>query len=106
MSLRVGIDTHAAEGAPGGNATYVRGLVRALLTLADGDETYVLYALDPGHPFYAELPAHPRVAVRRVRPRTPLLRIPIALAAASLRDRLDVLHVQYVGPAGTAAQAS
>ena len=41
MRLRVGIDTHAAEGAPGGNATYVRGLTHALLSLPDGDETYV-----------------------------------------------------------------
>src|SRR5206468_2805093 len=95
--VRIGIDTHAAERATGGNSTYIRGLVRALAALA-GDETYLLSALEPRHPFYADLPANPRVQVRRLWPRTPVLRIPFALAAASVRDRLDVLHVQYVGP--------
>lgn len=95
--MRIGIDTHAAEQEAGGNATYIRGLVRALVAL-DGDETYVLYALDPRAPFYAELPPNPRVSVRRLWPRVPVLRIPLVLAAASVRDRLDVLHVQYVGP--------
>jgi glycosyltransferase involved in cell wall biosynthesis len=95
--MRIGIDTHAAEIETGGNSTYIRGLVRALLAL-EGDEIWILYALDPRHPFYADLPRNPRLRVRRLWPRTPLLRIPFALAAASVRDRLDVLHVQYVGP--------
>ena len=96
-AMRIGIDTHAAERPAGGNTSYIRGLVRALAAL-DGDEHYVLYALDPGHAFYAELPPNPRLSVRRLRPRSAVLRIPVALAAASVRDRLDVLHVQYVGP--------
>jgi glycosyltransferase involved in cell wall biosynthesis len=36
--------------------------------------------------------------VRRLWPRPALARIPLALAAAAWRDRLDALHVQYVGP--------
>lgn len=95
--MKIGIDTHAAEGDGSGNCTYIRGLVRSLASVRN-DAEYVLYALDPGHPFYAELRAHPHVTVRRLRPRHPIARIPLALAVASYRDRLDVLHVQYVGP--------
>lgn len=96
--MKIGIDTHAAEQDGSGNCTYTRGLVRALAGLRSDDAEYVLYALDPGHPFYAELRAHPHVTVRRLWPRHPIARIPLSLAAASYRDRLDVLHVQYVGP--------
>ncbi|HMH50550.1 MAG TPA: glycosyltransferase family 1 protein [Candidatus Acidoferrum sp.] len=95
--MRVGIDTHAAEGDPSGNGTYIRGLTRALARL-DDDVAYVFYALDPGHEFYAQFRGHPRVVVRRLWPRHALARIPLALAVASRRDRLDALHVQYVGP--------
>ena len=96
-TVRIGIDTHAAEGDPSGNGSYIRGLTRALARL-DTDVDYVLYALDPGHGFYAGFRGHPRVAVRRLWPRSALARIPLSLAVASWRDRLDVLHVQYVGP--------
>ena len=95
--MKIGIDTHAAEQDGSGNCTYIRGLVRALADLPS-DAEYLLYALDPGHAFYAEFRAHPHVTVRRLRPRHPIARIPLSLAAASYRDRLDVLHVQYVGP--------
>jgi hypothetical protein len=37
------------------------------------------------------------VTVRRLWPRPASARIPLALAAASCRDRFDALHVQYVG---------
>ena len=96
-AMRIGIDAHAAEQGPSGNGSYIRGLLPALVRLPE-DVEYVLYALDPGHAFYTEFHAHPRVTVRRLWPRPALLRIPLSLAAASWRDRLDALHVQYVGP--------
>ena len=96
-AVRIGIDAHAAEGSPSGNGSYVRGFLRALARLPE-DVEYVVYALDPGHAFYAEFHAHPRVTVRRLWPRPALLRIPVSLAVVSCRDRLDALHVQYVGP--------
>ena len=96
-AVRIGIDTHAAERDPSGNGSYIRGLVRALARL-DEDVEYVLYALDPGHPFNAGFAPHPRVEVRRLWPRPALARIPLSLAVASWRDGLDALHVQYVGP--------
>lgn len=95
--MKIGIDTHAAEGDGSGNGTYIRGLVRSLASVAN-DAHYVLYALDPAHAFYADLRARPGVTVRRLWPRSPVVRIPLALAVASYRDHLDVLHVQYVGP--------
>ena len=95
--MRIGIDTHAAEQDGTGNGSYVRGLVRALCALG-GDEEYVLYAIDPRHPFYATLESRTSFAVRRLWPSPAVLRIPLSLALASYRDRLDVLHVQYVGP--------
>jgi len=95
--VKIGIDTHAAEQDGTGNCSYIRGLVSALTAL-DGDDEYVLYALDPHHRFYAALEPRAKLVVRRLRPRHPVVRIPLVLAAASYRDRIDVLHVQYVGP--------
>jgi glycosyltransferase involved in cell wall biosynthesis len=95
--VKIGIDSHAAERDGTGNASYISGLVHALVSLA-GDDEYILYAIDPHHRFYAALEPRAKVTVRRLWPRHPAVRIPLALAAASYRDRLDVLHVQYVGP--------
>jgi glycosyltransferase involved in cell wall biosynthesis len=95
--VRIGIDAHAAERDPSGNGSYVRGLARALARL-DDDAQYVLYALDPAHPCYAEFRDHRRVTVRALWPRAAPARVAFALAVASWRDRLDALHVQYVGP--------
>ena len=95
--MRIGIDTHAAERDGTGNGSYIRGLVSALAALG-GDDEYVLYGIDPQHRFYANLEPRAKVIVRGLRPQAAALRIPLALALASYRDRLDVLHVQYVGP--------
>src|SRR2546422_2955391 len=95
--MRIGIDTHAAEQDGTGNCSYIRGLVSALASL-DHDDEYILYAIDPLHRFYTALERRPKVVVRRLWPRLAALRIPLALAIASYRDRLDVLHVQYIGP--------
>jgi glycosyltransferase involved in cell wall biosynthesis len=95
--MRLGIDVHAAEQDGSGNCTYIRGLIRALLAI-DPENEYVLYAVNPRHPFFAELPRRAGVRVVKTGPRAPVLRIPIFLAAASIRDRLDILHVQYIAP--------
>ncbi len=96
--MRIGIDAHAAEADGTGNASYIRGLIRGLLAAAPSHEI-VLYATNPGHPFFRSLGGlPPRFRLRGLRPRTPLLRIPVSLALAASRDRLDALHVQYIGP--------
>lgn len=94
--MRIGIDVHAAEREGAGNCTYIRGLVRALLEI-DGDNEYILYVTNADHLFYAELTRHRNATLRTLWPAQAIFRIP-RLATASYRDRLDVLHVQYVGP--------
>lgn len=96
--MRIGIDVHAAEADGTGNASYIRGLVGGLLSVASGHELF-LYATDRRHPFYRTVESRRgRVVLRELRPRNPLLRIPAALALATARDALDVLHVQYIAP--------
>jgi len=95
--MRIGIDTHAAEQDGTGNCSYIRGLVFALVALG-GDDEYVFYAIDPHHPFYATLQSRAGLVLRGLRPRAPALRIPLGLAIATYRDRVDVLHVQYIAP--------
>lgn len=95
--MRIGIDVHAAEQDGSGNCTYIRGLLRGLLAV-DRENEYVLYAVRPGHPFYAGLPLRPGVRIVKTGARSAFLRIPLLLAAASYRDRLDILHVQYIAP--------
>jgi glycosyltransferase involved in cell wall biosynthesis len=95
--VRIGIDAHAAERDGTGNCTYIRGLIRGLLEV-DAVNEYVFYAVDAGHPFYREVRDRPRVRLRALRIGNPFLRIPIALAGATLRDALDLLHVQYIAP--------
>jgi glycosyltransferase involved in cell wall biosynthesis len=95
--VRIGIDAHSAERDGSGNCTYIRGLIRGLLEI-DGENEYVLYAVDGGHRFYREVRERPRVRLRALNIKSPFLRIPFCLAAATVRDAVDVLHVQYIGP--------
>ena len=96
-----GIDTHGAERDGEGNSTYIRNLSRSLLTL-DGDDTFALFAAEPGHAFYQSLGATPRFRVRAVAQHGGLGRILWALARAAARERVDALHVQYFAPLGYA----
>ncbi len=97
MTMRIGIDVHAAEQDGSGNCTYIRGLLRGLLSV-DRENEYILYAVDPGHPFYAVLPRRPGIRISKTGARSAFFRIPLLLAGASFRDRLDILHVQYIAP--------
>jgi glycosyltransferase involved in cell wall biosynthesis len=95
--VRIGIDAHAAERDGSGNCTYIRELIRGLLEV-DRENEYILYTIDGGHRFYGEVRGRERVRLRALRVPNPVLRIPVLLAAASARDALDVLHVQYIAP--------
>ena len=63
--MHFGIDTRGSEREGEGNSTYIRNLSRSLLTL-DGDDTFALFAGEPGHLFYRSLAGTPRVSVRAV----------------------------------------
>jgi len=95
--MKIGIDVHAAEADGSGNCTYIRQTLKALFAL-DPPHDFVLYATDKGHPFYGELPSRPNIRLREIRVTSPLVRIPFCLARATYRDKLDVLHVQYIAP--------
>ena len=63
--MHFGIDTHGSEREGEGNSTYTRNLSRSLLAL-DGDDTFSLFAGEPGHSFYHSLGDSPRFYVRAV----------------------------------------
>ncbi len=95
--MRIGIDAHAAERDGSGNCTYIRSLILALLEL-DRENDYVLYVIDKNHRFYREIPESGGFRLHPLPVKSPLLRIPFYMAAATWRDAVDVLHVQYIAP--------
>ncbi|MBM3294296.1 MAG: glycosyltransferase family 4 protein [Candidatus Aminicenantes bacterium] len=95
--MRIGIDAHAAEADGSGNCTYIRNLVSAL-TAGDEENRYFLYVTDLAHPFYRGFEGRPNIFLRRLGVKSPLVRIPLHLSRATVRDEVDVLHVQFVAP--------
>jgi glycosyltransferase involved in cell wall biosynthesis len=96
--VNIGIDTHAAEQEASGNCTWVRGLVEALVGILEPRHRLFLYAGDAGHRWYRRFDGDAAVRVRGMGPGGAVARLLFAMPMASLRDGLDVLHVQYVGP--------
>lgn len=95
--MRIGIDAHAAERDGSGNCTYISNLLLALQDI-DRRNDYVLYATEEGHPFYENFSSNDRFLVKQLPIKNPFFRIPVFLAAATYRDNLDILHVQYNAP--------
>jgi glycosyltransferase involved in cell wall biosynthesis len=95
--MNFGIDTHGGEREGEGNSTYTRNLCRSLLAV-DGDDTFTLFAREPGHSFYRSLSTTPGVRIRGVAQHGGLGRILWALARAAASERVDALHVQYFAP--------
>jgi glycosyltransferase involved in cell wall biosynthesis len=92
---RVGIDAHALGSGLGGNETYIRNVIRALVTV-DPDGAYTLFLSPP--PPQGPIAGAERMGRVMVRPHTPLVRIPVSFPLALARERIDVVHVQYVAP--------
>jgi len=95
--LKIGIDAHAAERDGTGNCTYVRNLLLELGRL-DKENNYFLYVTNPSHPFYEKLKAFNNFFIRKIPVKNPFLRIPFYLAGLTWRDKVDILHVQYIAP--------
>jgi glycosyltransferase involved in cell wall biosynthesis len=92
--IRVGLDAHVVGHQRTGNETYVLGLAHALVGHPEIDLTaYVDRGVD--WPIDGQTSA-PRL--RRLIARRPEPRIALELPLRAVRDRLDVLHVQYVAP--------
>ena len=94
--MHIGFDAHSIGTGLGGNETYASNLIEALAEV-DTQNRYTLYvtrqeAIDR----YAH--RWPNVTVRKTLPHTPLIRIPLTLAAELRRRPIDILHVQYTAP--------
>jgi len=96
--MKVGIDAHALGSHLGGNETYIRNVIRALGEVdPDGDYTLFLSPHSPHAPSESIVGAE-RMRRVVVRPHNPLVRIPLTFPLALARERIDVVHVQYVAP--------
>ena len=94
--MHIGFDAHSIGTGLGGNETYASNLIEALAEV-DTQNRYTLYvtrqeAIDR----YAH--RWPNVTIRKTLPHTPLIRIPLTLAAELRRRPIDLLHVQYTAP--------
>jgi glycosyltransferase involved in cell wall biosynthesis len=90
--IRVGLDAHVVGRRKTGNETYVLGLAVGLAARSDVEVTAYLprgvaWPLDGAS-----------VRIRRLWSPRPELRIALELPVRARRDRVDLLHVQYVAP--------
>ena len=93
--LRIGIDAHAIGSRLGGNETYIRGLIEALA--GHPRHQYIVFVTDAE----AAAVVHrlcPAALTRTMGHRNALVRLGFSLTRLCIRDRVDVLHTQYVAP--------
>jgi len=94
--LRIAIDAHSVGAKLAGNESYATNLIEALAQV-DSVNEYTLYVTT------AEARARfsqrwPNFRVQTTLPHTPLIRIPLTLAAELRKRPVDVLHVQFTAP--------
>jgi glycosyltransferase involved in cell wall biosynthesis len=94
--LRIAIDAHSVGAKLAGNESYATNLIEALAQV-DSVNEYTLYVTT------AEARARfsqrwPNFRVKTTLPHTPLIRIPLTLAAELRKRPVDVLHVQFTAP--------
>ncbi len=94
--MHIAIDAHSVGTGLAGNETYITNLIEALAEI-DTVNHYTLYvtkreAIERFHNRW------PHVQTRLTLPHTPLVRIPLTLAAELRRRPVDLLHVQYTAP--------
>ena len=93
--MKVGINAHVLGTEVGGDKNYVRNVIRSV-SAVDPDGDYTLFLGKP-------LPVEPILGAERMRrivvePYNPLIRMPITFPLAIARERIDVVHVQYIAP--------
>jgi glycosyltransferase involved in cell wall biosynthesis len=93
--VKVGINAHVLGTEVGGDKNYVRNVIRSVGAM-DPDGDYTLFLGQP-------LPLEPILGAERMRrvvvePYNPLIRMPITFPLALARERIDVVHVQYIAP--------
>ncbi|HEV8415917.1 MAG TPA: glycosyltransferase family 1 protein [Bryobacteraceae bacterium] len=95
--MRISVDAHAIGCRLTGNEVYIRNLLKQFARL-DEDSELIAYISKEG--VKADLPA--RIRTRGVS-QNPYKRLGLDLPQHLLRDRPDLLHVQYTGPLFSAA---
>ncbi|MHB0914237.1 MAG: glycosyltransferase family 4 protein [Thermoleophilia bacterium] len=93
---RIGIDAHAIGSMLTGNETYIANLVDSLLKV-ESEHEYILYLTD-SEAARKTAARYPQAEVVQIRPSWPLLRIPLVMPVLAKRNKIELLHVQYVGP--------
>ena len=93
LPIRVGLDGHAIGRRQAGNESYVLGIGSALAARSDVEPVVYVDAR-------ATWPADrlPAPATRPLRSHRAEVRMAVELPVRAARDRLDLLHVQYVAP--------
>jgi glycosyltransferase involved in cell wall biosynthesis len=94
--MHIAIDAHAVGTGLAGNETYIANLIEALAEV-DTANRYTLYVTrrEAQERFHNRWP---NFTTRLTLPHTPLIRIPVTLAAELRRRPVDLLHVQYTAP--------
>src|SRR4051812_15544983 len=96
LPLHIAIDAHSVGTGLAGNESYVTNLVESLAEI-DTTNRYTLYVTkDEAVERFRN--RWPHVFVRLTLPHTPVVRIPVTLAAELRRRPVDLLHVQYTAP--------
>src|ERR1700730_5339460 len=93
--MRFSVDAHAIGCHLTGNEVYIRNLLHEFARLDEGNQL-IAYISKAG--VEADLPD--RIQTRRVS-ENPYKRLSVDLPKHLLRDRPDLLHVQYTGPVFT-----
>ena len=96
FKLHIGFDAHSIGAGLGGNETYASNLIEALAEV-DTQNRYTLYVTKQEA---VDRYTHRwnNISVKKTLPHTPLIRIPLVLAAELRRRPVDILHVQYTAP--------
>lgn len=94
--MHIAIDAHSVGAKLGGNEAYATNLIEALAEI-DRTNRYTLYVTKP-EAIERFANRWPNFKVKQTLPHTPLVRIPLTLAAELRRRPVDVLHVQYTAP--------
>ncbi len=94
--MHIAIDAHSVGTQLAGNETYAVNLIEALAQI-DRVNQYTIYVTkNEAVDRFAN--RWPNFQVKRTLPHTPLVRIPLTLAAELRRNPVEVLHVQYTAP--------
>ncbi len=98
--MRIGIDAHHVNGKPQGSRTYLLSLIKALSRLSPlpplSKDELIVYSFRPEET--SAFLAVDTLEHRRVFPRSARIRLPFVIPALAMRDRLSVLHSQYLAP--------